>query len=96
MPRERRAWEPGRILGVVGRAHEGRPIFAGEDDRRFFVPDRVSLLAWALQVDHDHLVSRVHDERAERRARLKSAGWRPANLVEAVCARLDADPAHCP
>jgi len=42
-------WEPDDILSIVGRGHEGRPLFASEDDRRFvvarlartFVPDDV-------------------------------------------------------
>lgn len=67
MPRSARLWEPGDLLSVVVRAHEGRPIFAGDDDRGFFV-DRlrrvfvatdVDLLAWALLVNHFHLLIRV-------------------------------------
>lgn len=70
MPRTRRLWEPGDILSIVGRAHEGRPIFVTDDDRRFFVDrlrrvfvvPRVDLLAWGLLINHYHLVIRVGDE----------------------------------
>lgn len=69
MPRERRSWEPGDVLSIVGRTHEGRPIFVTEDDRRYFVdrlrsvfrPEVVDLLAWALLLNHFHLVIRVGD-----------------------------------
>jgi hypothetical protein len=36
MPRRQRIWVPGDILGIVGRGHEGRPIFVSDDDRGFF------------------------------------------------------------
>ena len=60
MPRQQRLWEPGDILSIVGRGHEGRPLFATEDDRRFFVdrlrlvfvPKDVDLYAWALLMNH--------------------------------------------
>lgn len=67
MPRSARIWEPGDILSIVVRSHEGRPIFVDDDDRRFFV-DRlrrvfaaadVELLAWSLLVNHFHIVIRV-------------------------------------
>ncbi len=69
MSRRRREWEPGDILSIVGRAHEGRLIFTGDDDRRFFVdrlrrvfvPGDVDLLAWALLANHYHLMIRVTD-----------------------------------
>src|SRR5262245_2309571 len=69
MPRQRRAWEPGDLLSIVGRAHEGRPIFATDEDRayftdrlkRVFVRGEADLLAWALMVNHYHLVIRVRD-----------------------------------
>jgi putative transposase len=69
VPRERRLWGPGEVLGVVGRAHEGRPLFATDDDRRFFVErlrkvfvaPAVELLAWALLINHYHLLIRVGD-----------------------------------
>jgi putative transposase len=65
--RKRRDWESGWILSVVIRAHEGRAIFATDEDRAFFVerlreifvaPD-VELLAWAVLLNHVHLVIRV-------------------------------------
>lgn len=67
MPRKPRAWEPGDILSVVGRAHEGRPIFVDDDDRRFFadrlrrvfVDTDVQLLAWSLLINHYHLTIRL-------------------------------------
>ena len=36
-------------------------------------------------------MSRVHDERADRCARVRLAGWAPADLVDPVCARHDSD-----
>jgi REP element-mobilizing transposase RayT len=74
VPRERRAWAPGDVLSIVGRAHEGRPIFATGEDRRFFLdrlqrvfaPGEVGLLAWALLINHYHLVIRVRDEEPGR------------------------------
>ena len=69
MPRTHRRWEPGDILSIVGRAHEGRPIYVTDEDREYFVervkrvfvaPD-VDLLAWALLINHYHLVIRVRD-----------------------------------
>jgi len=109
MPRSARLWEPGDLLSVVVRAHEGRPIFAGDDDRGFFV-DRlrrvfvaadVVLLAWALLVTPPPVVSSVagiatvHDQRFDRRMRLRLRlrGWRPADLVGPACLRLGATPA---
>ncbi len=70
MPRTRRLWEPGDLLSIVGRAHEGRPVFVTDDDRRFFVDrlrrvfvvPRVDLVAWGLLINHYHLVIRVRDE----------------------------------
>ena len=67
MPRQRRLWEPGDILHVVARGHEGRPLFATDDDRRFFVDrlrrvfvaEDVDLHAWALPINHYHLLFRV-------------------------------------
>lgn len=38
-------------------------------------------------------ISRAHDERSDRRARLRGAGWCPSDLVVPACARLGADPA---
>lgn len=54
-------------MSIVGRTHEGRPIFVTDDDRLFFVdrlrsvfrPGAVDLLAWGLLVNHFHLVIRV-------------------------------------
>ena len=67
MPRQRRLWEPGDLLGIVVRAHEGRPIFATDEDREFvlarlgrlFVPAAVDLIAWAVLLNHLHLMIRV-------------------------------------
>ena len=66
MPRQRRLWEPGDLLSIVGRGHEGRPLFASDDDRRFLVerlarvfrPADVDLLAWALLVNDSHRLPR--------------------------------------
>ena len=38
-------------------------------------------------------ISRAHDERMDRQARLRLAGWRPSDLVGPVCAHIGADPA---
>lgn len=69
MPRERRIWEPGDLLSIAGRGHEGRPLFATEDDKRFFVdrlrrvfrPGDVDLIGWGLLINHYHLLIRVTD-----------------------------------
>jgi hypothetical protein len=37
-------------------------------------------------------ISRVHDERLDRRARLLLTGWRPSDLIGPVCQRVGADP----
>ena len=81
MPRQRRLWEPGDLLSIVGRGHEGRPLFASDDDRRFVVerlarvfrPADVDLLAWALLVNHDHLMIRVTDAAPAPGDRVRSA-----------------------
>src|SRR5258708_3792544 len=67
MPRTRRPWEPGDLPSIVVRGHEGRPLFATDGDRRFFVerlgkvfvPRDVDLLAWSLPINHYHLMIRV-------------------------------------
>ena len=69
MTREERPWAPGDLLSIVGRGHEGRPLFATDEDRRFFVgrlarvfvPEDVDLLGWALLINHYHLMMRVTD-----------------------------------
>ena len=73
MPRGQRIWAPGDLLGIVGRGHEGRPLFATDDDRRFFVerlgrvfqPRDVDLLGWALLINHYHLMIRVTEATPE-------------------------------
>lgn len=73
MPRQRRPWKPGCILSIVGRGHEGRPLYATDDDRRFFVdrlrrvfvPRDVDLYAWALLTNHYHLMIRITEAAPE-------------------------------
>lgn len=65
MPRRQRVCGPRDILGIVGRGHEGRPIFATEDDRRFFVerlgrifvPGDVELHGGAVRINHYRLIA---------------------------------------
>jgi REP element-mobilizing transposase RayT len=67
MPRHARAWEPGSILNIVCRAHEGRDLFVTDEDREFLL-ERIEqafretgtiCLAWAIMINHVHLTIQV-------------------------------------
>ena len=67
MPRSARLWEPGHVLHVIARGHEGRALFAGDEDREFFTARMAAVfartstacLAWALPLNHYHVLGRV-------------------------------------
>ena len=66
VPRRPRNWEPGAILHVDARAHDGAPFFAQDEDRAFvverarrvFEEEGVVCLGWAILVNHYHLLAR--------------------------------------
>ena len=72
------------MLSIVGRAHEGRPIFATDEDRGFFVdrlrrvfvPGAAQLLAWALMV--------TRRRRGRRCAKQWPTAWRGGSGLDAV------------
>ena len=101
MPRQRRLWEPGDLLSIVGRGYEGRPLFASDDDRRFFVerlarvfrPADVDLLAWALLVSHLHPdapTARVTRREAMPPAAARAVGaWTRGRLAPPLLALME-------
>lgn len=85
MPRLARRWEPGALHHVVVRAHCGGPIFALDSDRAFvverarraFEETGATCLAWAVLVNHFHVLIRCEGPPGPTFARLNSAlAWR--------------------
>lgn len=76
-----RIWEPGVVAHVVARAHSGAPIFASEEDRRFvllraariFAECGLICVAWAILINHLHLVVLVRGAPARAFQRLFTA-----------------------
>src|SRR5689334_14968013 len=81
MPHSARPWDPGSIYHVVVCAHDDAPILAREEDRAFvvdraarvFSDEGVVCFAWAVLVNHFHLLARFDGPPGRPLQRLKTA-----------------------
>ena len=76
-----RNWEPGAIYHIDVCSHDGEPILAMDEDRAFFVAraarifaeEGVVCFAWAVLVNHFHLLARFDGPPGHAMQRLKTA-----------------------